>query len=157
MAFMHGKGRKPEKSVFTNMVMIEDKNGNVLVQRRIKGWNGLVFPGGHLNSKETFVESAIREIKEETGLVISDLKICGVKQWFSEEEGRNVCILFKTNKYEGDLKFSDEGNVFWMPLDELMSSSEVATGFDKMLTVFLREEINEMFYPDNGESNPILL
>ena len=53
--------RKPENAVFTNMVMIEDSKGNVLVQRRTRGWNGLVFPGGHLKEKETATDSAIRE------------------------------------------------------------------------------------------------
>lgn len=65
MSVFHKDGQKvrtPEKAVFTNMVMIEDDKGNVLVQNRTKGWNGLVFPGGHLESKEMAVDSAIRDL-----------------------------------------------------------------------------------------------
>ena len=151
------KTRKPEKAVFTNMVMVFDDKNNVVVERRVKGWNGLVFPGGHLKEKETATESAIREIKEETGLSISKLKLCGIKQWFHPDEGRNVCFLFKTNAYSGEIVSSSEGEIFWMPLDKLMESKEVASGFDVMLKVFLDESINEMFYPDDGDSEAKLL
>ena len=151
------KTRKPEKAVFTNMVMIYDGKNNVLVERRVKGWNGLVFPGGHLKEKETATESAIREIKEETGLTISKLKLCGIKQWFHPDEGRNVCFLFKTHVYSGEIVSSSEGEIFWMPLDKLIESKDVASGFDVMLKVFLDESINEMFYPDDGDSEAKLL
>ena len=151
------KTRKPEKAVFTNMVMVFDDKNNVVVERRVKGWNGLVFPGGHLKEKETATESAIREIKEETGLNISKLKLCGIKQWFHPDEGRNVCFLFKTNVYSGEIVSSSEGEIFWMPLDKLAESKEVASGFEVMLKVFLDDSINEMFYPDDGDSKAKLL
>lgn len=150
------KVRQPEMAVFTNMVMIEDGRGNVLVQNRTKGWNGLVFPGGHLESKEMATDSAIREIFEETGLTISNLKLCGIKQWFHPDEGRNVCFMFKTSSYSGELKSSDEGNIWWMPLDELKCSDKVASGFQNMLEVFINDKLNEMYYPDDGDSKAIL-
>jgi 8-oxo-dGTP diphosphatase len=59
------------KVELTSMVMIQDKTtGKVLVQERVKSWKGLSFPGGHVNQGESIVDSAIREIKEETGLDI---------------------------------------------------------------------------------------
>lgn len=59
------------KVELTSMVMIQDKTtGKVLVQERVKSWKGLSFSGGHVNQGESIVDSAIREIKEETGLDI---------------------------------------------------------------------------------------
>ncbi|MFP4877041.1 NUDIX domain-containing protein [Metamycoplasma hominis] len=72
----------------------------------------LWFPGGHLELKESFVDSVIREIKEETELDIFNLELCGVKQWFNEKKGRNVCFLYKTNNYTGELNSTDEGKNF---------------------------------------------
>ncbi|MDR1927791.1 MAG: NUDIX domain-containing protein [Oscillospiraceae bacterium] len=67
------------KIELTTMVMIQDlSTGAVLVQDRIKSWKGLSFPGGHVEDGESFVDCAIREIKEETGLIISNLKSFGV-------------------------------------------------------------------------------
>ena len=56
-----------EKAEFTNMCMIYDNEGNVLVQNRVKSWCGYAFPGGHLEPMESIVDSVIREVKEETG------------------------------------------------------------------------------------------
>ena len=50
----------------------------------------------------------MREVKEETGLTISHPRLCGIKQWFSENT-RSVCFLFATETFEGELVSSDEG------------------------------------------------
>ena len=62
----------------TNMVMVEDpETGRVLVQKRVKKYCGIAFPGGHVEDGESIYDSAVREIREETGLEIRDLKACG--------------------------------------------------------------------------------
>ena len=78
----------------------------VLVQNRKKSWTGIAFPGGHVEVGESIVDSVVREVKEETGLDIADLKICGVKQWF-REGARNVCFLFQTSTFTGNLSSND--------------------------------------------------
>lgn len=52
------------------------KEGKVLMSKR-KGSHGegeYQFPGGHLEPGESFEQCAIREVKEETGLEISNVK-----------------------------------------------------------------------------------
>ena len=62
------------KLVLTNMVMIRDeRSGKVLAQNRVKSWKGLSFPGGHVEEGESIVDSAVREIREETGLDVYNL------------------------------------------------------------------------------------
>ena len=47
--------------VLTNMCMVYDGN-QILVQDRMNpDWPGITFPGGHIEPKESFVESVIRE------------------------------------------------------------------------------------------------
>ena len=44
-----------ERVTFTNMCMIEDGQGNVVVQDRAsKSWPGVTFPGGHVEFGESF-------------------------------------------------------------------------------------------------------
>lgn len=44
-----------------------------------------------------------------------------------------------------ELKSSHEGEVKWMPLEE-MKKGKLANGMDDMLRVFLEEDINEFHY-----------
>lgn len=65
-----------EKTELTNMCMIYDNKGNILVQDRVsKDWGGVTFPGGHIEKGVSFVQSVIREVKEEAGLDIKIHKI----------------------------------------------------------------------------------
>ena len=67
-----------------NMCKIIDANTNkILVQERVKSWKGIAFPGGKINNDESIVKSTIREVKEETGLDVNHLELCGVKNWYN--------------------------------------------------------------------------
>ena len=132
-----------EKAELTNMCMIYD-NEKVLVQNRVKSWCGIAFPGGHLEECESIVDSTIREVKEETGLDICSLELCGIKQWFCDGV-RNICFLYKTNKYSGNLISSNEGENFWVSLDEI-DKYKLAPGFSKMLDIFLDKDLSEYYH-----------
>ncbi|QCZ36690.1 8-oxo-dGTP diphosphatase [Mycoplasma nasistruthionis] len=136
--------RQFENITLTNMCMIYDDKGNVLAHDRLKRWKGIAFPGGHVELNESIVDSTIREVYEETGLKVSDLQLCGIKQWFNEETGRNVCFLYKTNKFEGQLINTPEGNNFWTTFDQL-AKLELADNFGIMLEVFLKDEYSEHY------------
>lgn len=104
----------------TNMCMIYDDQGNVLVEEKlVHNSKGLISPGGHVEGNESVAESLIREIKEETGLTISNLQFCGIKDWIEFDGSRYMVFLYKTNSYSGNIQSSSEGDVFWMPLEEL--------------------------------------
>ena len=85
---------RSEPAIFTNLCMVSDGNGNVLVQdRRNPDWPGVTFPGGHVEPGESFVEAVIREVWEETGLTIENPRLCGVKQ-FQTENGARYVVFF---------------------------------------------------------------
>ncbi|MDD6395461.1 MAG: 8-oxo-dGTP diphosphatase [Firmicutes bacterium] len=146
---------RTETVVLTNMCMVYDNNGNILVENRNdKHWGGLTFPGGHVEKGEPFVQSVIREVYEETGLTIQSPKLCGVKQFTHYEGSRYIVFFFKTDKFSGDIHSSDEGEVFWIKRSDLCNYN-IAPDFDKMLEVFENDEISEFYY--DGEFNVKLM
>ena len=135
-----------ENAIFTNMCMVYDGAGNILVQnRRNPNWPGITFPGGHVEHGESFSGSVIREVKEETGLDIQCPVLCGVKQFQTKEDARYVVLFYKTDRFSGTLRSSEEGDVFWIKRSELETYS-LADDFEKMLEVFESSEISEFYY-----------
>lgn len=140
-----------EKVELTNMCMVYDDDGNILVQNRLnKDWPGITFPGGHIEKGESFVKSVIREVYEETGLEIENPLLCGVKQFQLNEEVRYIVLFFKTNKFKGKIKSSSEGEVFWIKKKDL-KNYKLSNDFDKMYEVFENENFTEFFYTSDFE------
>lgn len=142
---------RTEVVTLTNMCMVYDGN-KVLVQEKIDDdYSGIMFPGGHVEKGESFTEAVIREVLEETGLQISNPKLCGIKDWINEDGSRYMVLFYKTDRYEGELKSSEEGEVYWLDLEE-MKKKKLAKGMEKMLKVFLDENVSEyFFYKENGK------
>lgn len=137
---------KIEQAVFTNMCMIYDDAGNVLVQDRLNpDWPGITFPGGHVEYAESFTQSVIREVKEETGLDIENPVLCGVKQFQTKDDARYVVLFYKTNTFSGELKSSHEGKVFWIPREKLCEY-QLADDMEEMLKVFESDNLSEFYY-----------
>ena len=137
---------RSESAVFTNMCMIYDNNGNILViNRKNPDWPGVTFPGGHVEKGESFVEPVVREVKEETGLDIDNPQLCGSKQFQDKEDNRYVVLFYKTNRFSGQLKSSDEGEVFWIPRSELQNYN-LSVDFMDMVKIFESDELSEFYY-----------
>lgn len=129
----------------TNMIMIENSNtGEILVEdRQNANWPGVTFPGGHVEAEETIVESAIREIYEETGLTITQPKLVGIKEWPLSDGARYIVFLFKANQYHGSIKASKEGAIFWTTREKL-ANYVLPNTFKEMLPVFDNNDISEL-------------
>ena len=137
---------RTETAVFTNLCMVYDDAGNILVQdRKDPDWPGLCFPGGHVEPGESFVKSVIREVREETGLTIEDPTLCGTKQFQTKEGARYVVLFYKAKHWHGQLRSSDEGEVFWIPQDTL-SEYTLCDDFEDMVRVFESDHLSEFYY-----------
>lgn len=124
--------------VLTNMCMVYNSKHQILVMNRVKNdWPGLTFPGGHVEENEDHLSSVIREMKEETGLIISSVEPCGFIEWVSNENKREITLLYRTNKYQGEIISSKEGEVFWLDIDKL-NKYPFSLDFDKVLEICLK-------------------
>lgn len=140
---------RTEKTTLTNICMITNKNKLLVEQRTNKNWAGITFPGGHVEPKESFVDSVAREVYEETGLTIYDPVLCGIKQFTTEDDGRYIVFLYKTSKFTGHIKSSSEGEVFWIDQEDLFST-KLASGFKEMYEIFTTSSSELYYFEDNG-------
>lgn len=139
------------------MCMVYDDKGNVLVENKIrKQGSGLILPGGHVEERESIADSMIREIKEETGLTISNLEFCGIKDWVEADGSRYMVFLYRSNNYSGELISSSEGEVFWIPLEEL-KKKDTLWHLNLMLEIFCHNGPTELYFDITGsDSEPSL-
>ena len=133
-----------EKVCFMNMCMIQDDKGNVLALDKVNdSYTGTTFPGGHVEQNEIFQKSMIREVWEETGLTIETPKLCGLYHWHKGGV-HYVITLYRTDRFIGELTSSEEGQVYWIPLEEL-KTKELATGMEYVLQILESEQVNECY------------
>lgn len=85
-------------------LIIRDEAGKTLLHRRsntgyMDGYYD--FPGGHLEASESFVEAAVRELAEETGLIVraNDLEILHINQNYLSFP--YVVVMFTVKKWQG--------------------------------------------------------
>ena len=142
---------REEAAIFTTLCMLEDGNGNILVEdRKDPDWPGICFPGGHVEPGESFTKAAVREMQEETGLTVLDPQLCGVKQFQTENDARYVVFFYKATRWTGTVQSSDEGEVFWISKNELKQYKTV-TDFADMVKVMDSDDLNEFYYYKDGE------
>lgn len=148
---------RTEVVTITNMCMIYHGD-RILVQDKIGDdkWRGITFPGGHVEKGESFTDAVIREVKEETGLTIFNPVLCGVKDWVNDDGSRYMVLLYKTDKFEGELSDSEEGRVYWVDRKD-MPEMEIAHDMDLLLDVFTDDDLSEFYYlRKNGKWKPVL-
>ncbi len=105
-------GHEPIISVGATTLVFNDKNELLLNLRSDS--NDWGIPGGGKELNETLEDCAIRELKEETNLDISDLKLVTVlsgKDYYykypNDDEVDCVIALYQVKNYSGKLNIND--------------------------------------------------
>lgn len=102
----------------TTLCYIENNDCYLMLHRTKKKkdvnkdkWIGV---GGHAEGNETPQECLIREVKEETGLLLTSYKFRGLITFISDEYEAEMMCLFTADGYTGELITCDEGELKWV-------------------------------------------
>ena len=146
---------RSENVILTNMCLIEDGQGNIVMQIRDPkryAWSGAALPGGHIEAGESLHEAVVREVREETGLTIRNPRLVGMKHWHTTENVRYLVFLYRTSEFTGELRSSEEGEVKWVARQAL-PEMELAYDLLNLLRIFEEEELSELFYSERLEDD----
>jgi 8-oxo-dGTP diphosphatase len=105
-------------------------------------YNGI---GGHIESGEDIYQGALRELKEEAGIEVQPLRLCGS---IMIDTGENIGIhLFVfTGIFKGGmLQQSDEGKLEWIALGKILEYPLVED-LKTILPAILKTEVGQMIY-----------
>ena len=131
-----------KKVIIGNVCFIKDlKNDHVLFLKRnrepMKDLHTGV--GGKTDFHEDIHGSCIREVKEETGLDVLDLKLKGIIKTILD--GRDyswILFIYTANQFKGDIIDCPEGDLKWIPKDEIFSQNLI--GFIKEVLPHVLDE-----------------
>ncbi len=124
MLLLGKKEERPMKHINTTLCYIKKDNQYLMLHRTKKEndinegkWIGV---GGKFEENETPEECMLREVQEETGLTLTDYRLRGVITFISNEWITEYMYLFDASGFEGELQECDEGDLQWIPQEELL-------------------------------------
>lgn len=135
------KGQDFMDTELTTLCYIE-KDGKYLMLHRNKKkndpnhdlWLGI---GGHFEEGESPEECVLREVKEESGLMLTDFALRGVIT-FSDNDWYEYMFLFSADDFEGEITECDEGELVWVEKEKVLSELPIWEG-DKIFLGLMAE------------------
>ena len=108
----------------TTLCYIEKDNQYLMLHRTKKEndqshdkWLGI---GGKLEQDESPEDCMKREIMEETGLTVTSFTFAGVITFVSDVWETEYMFLYVVDGFTGDMITCDEGDLQWVPKEEVM-------------------------------------
>lgn len=98
-------------------------------------WLGL---GGHFEEGESPDECVIREVREESGLILKDQRLRGVVT-FSDGDWVEYMFLYSAAQYEGDIAECNEGELVWVDKQRVLSELPIWEG-DRIFLRLMAED-----------------
>ena len=107
----------------TTLCYIE-KDDTYLMLHRVKKVNDenhdkWIGVGGKFEAGESPEDCLLREVREETGLSLTNYRYRGLVTFVSDEWGTEYMHLFTATGFEGEMKTCDEGELVWVPKSEI--------------------------------------
>ena len=125
---------------FWTVCLVQNGDEVLLLDRQHGDFRGYIPPGGKVEFPESLTESAIREVKEETGLEVSNLIYKGLYEYVNpDKKDRFMIFNYLTKNFSGTLlEDSPEGKPVWVHKNKI-SRLPMQTSIKRRLPFFFEE------------------
>ena len=101
-----------------------EQDGCLLMLHRVKKVNDenkdkWIGVGGKLEDRESPEDCLLREVREETGLTLERWRYRGLVTFVSDKWETEYMHLYTADKFSGTMKECDEGNLEWVPREQV--------------------------------------
>ena len=108
----------------TTLCYIEQE-GKYLMLHRVKKHHDInagkwIGVGGHVENGETPEECLLREVKEETGLVLTAYRLRGLVTFLSDACEPELMCVFTADAFDGEMIECDEGELAWVEKSDVL-------------------------------------
>lgn len=105
--------------------LVFNPEGKLLLIKSHKWKDKYVIPGGHIELGETIEEALKREVKEETGLAISDLEFLSLQEFVFDElfwkKKHFIFLDYSCKTVHSEVTLNSEGQDYmWIAPDEAL-------------------------------------
>lgn len=109
----------------TTLCYIE-KEGKYLMLHRVKKHHDInagkwIGVGGHVENGEAPEECLLREVKEETGLVLTAYRLRGLVTFLSDVCEPELMCVFTADAFDGEMIECDEGELAWVEKSDVLA------------------------------------
>ena len=108
---------------FSTLCYLERDGKYLMLHRTVKKhdvnkdkWIGV---GGHFEEGESPEECVVREVKEETGFILTSFAYRGLVTFVSGDGVTEYMSLFTADGFEGEMTACDEGELEWVPVEKI--------------------------------------
>ena len=107
----------------TTLCYIE-RDGKYLMLHRVKKQSDInrgkwIDVGGHFEEGESPEECLLREVREETGLLLTRYTFRGIVTFSTDVQQTEYMCLYTADAFEGELTACNEGNLAWIAKEKI--------------------------------------
>ncbi len=111
-------------------------------------WIGV---GGHIMDDETPDKALLREVLEETGIVLSTYQKRGIVNFFMDGIQTEMIYVYTASNFNGEITKCDEGDLAWVNKNDIFSLN-IWEGDRIFLETMMKEPVffeYDLFYENN--------